>query len=979
MTEACQRVHALVDGQLSPEEAQKVRLHLATCAACQEELDRLLQLKALAQDHSSPEPVSPSAPADKRSRAFRPRWNRYARNGGLAVLATAMVSAALLLVLPRPDGPRAELLWMMGAPTRSIELRSSYPGADIWRPYETMRSEHSAPQAPAPLQEMAKLEEAGDMRGIAAVYLLRKDAESAAAYLARAGDSPDVETDRAGVDLLRGDVPEALRRLDGVLTRTPQHAQAMWNRALALAQLGLELAAAEQFEAVAVLNEPGWADEARRRAGELRDRSKREREGWQGALSAGAAMMAHTAVPSTDEVQRHPGVFRLYLYDALRTARTVEQVRALFSVAEALDALDGGTVLRDAVRQTEARDLNRRAPLAENYAHLARREPVPGGVPAFLDRLRAAREEDLLLGALLHAKAVAAHLEEYERLATTTRDPWFLLLSEHEHAKALVERGELLQAEQRLLSAVKLCEKSPVAYRCAQVERELATLYLQLHRPAEAAQHAQASWQWARKDKAWSLEIQALLELAQSSRFRRQHSLAHAYLQEVLAREPKDCELRNFVFANSASAHLNALEIEAARQDMNTALQCPGALTSNGALVLAELARMHPAPQDAERLTQGLSALRRSGRMEAGQLALLTHIEGRFLIEQDRAAGETLLHRAISEARQLPHWNVAARKARAYSYTSLMLAAGKAQEFDRALELVSEEFGGPLPERCVLSATVDDERTLLLARGQDGQLRGHYDASRTQPLESVEGLIPEEMLRPLRACERVVVVARPPLHGRAGLLPPEIAWSYFLPHPSPTAPTALPPRRLVVADVEPPPALSLAPLGVWGAPPPGGILLSGAAATPSHVIEAMTRATEVEIHAHGLINPDVSDASLLVLAPESDGRYALTAGEVRARHLEGAPLVILAACRAAYTGPAPHEPFSLPVAFLEAGARAVLAATVDVPDAQAARFFEAVRARIQSGQPVALALRDERVEWLKRGGSEWVRAVLAFE
>ena len=57
----------------------------------------------------------------------------------------------------------------------------------------------------------------------------------------------------------------------------------------------------------------------------------------------------------------------------------------------------------------------------------------------------------------------------------------------------------------------------------------------------------------------------------------------------------------------------------------------------------------------------------------------------------------------------------------------------------------------------------------------------------------------------------------------------------------------------------------------------------------------------------------------------------------------------------------------------------MLAATVDVPDAQASRFFEAVRARIQAGQPVAVALRDERVEWLKQGGAEWVRAVLAFE
>ncbi|WNG33978.1 CHAT domain-containing protein [Archangium violaceum] len=979
VTDACQRVHALVDGELAPEEAQRVRLHLATCATCQEELGRLLQLKALAQELKAPvETRAPAAPP-QRSRAFRPRWSRYARRGGLGLLVTVMASAALVFLLPRAREPRAELLWMTDAPTRSLELRSSYPGADVYHPYETLRAGGSSTQQPVPLAEMARLEEKGDFRGIAAAYLLRKDVESAAAYLARAGDSPEVEAERAVVELLRGDAPEALRRLEDVLERVPHHPQAMWNRALALAQLSLELTASEQFEAVAALGEPGWSDEARRRAEELRARATQERESWQGALKAGDAMRAHTAVPSTEELQRHPGLFRLYFYDALRTARTVEQVRALFPVAETLDTLDGGTVMRDAVRRTEASDLRRRTPLAEDYARLARREPLQGGVPAFLERLRAAREEELLLGALLHAGVVDKHLEEYQRLTAATRDPWFLLLSEQEHAKVLASRGELLQAEQRLLGAVKQCGETPVAYRCAQLERQLAALYRQLHRPAEAVRHAQAAWQWSRKDGAWGQELVVLLELGQLSRFRHQPSLARSYLYEALAREPKSCALKHFVFANSASAHLNALEVDEARRSIDMALQCPDTLTASGAQVLADLARLRPSPGDAERLEKGLAALRGSERLEAGQSALLTQSEGRFLLERDRAAGEALLRRAISESEQFPRSNVNARKARTYSYTSLLLAAGKAREFDKAFALLSEELGGALPERCVLGVTVDDERTLVLVRGADGQLQGWYDASRTAPLRSVEGLIPGELLMPLRACEQIVVAARPPLHGRAGLLPADMAWSYFLPRPAPVVAPAVPPRRLVVADVEPPPGLSLAPLGAWGPPPPGGVLLSGSAATPGRVLEAMTKATEVEIHAHGLINLEVSDASLLVLTPGPDGRYALTAGEVRSRRLGGAPLVILAACRAAHTSPTSHEPFSLPVAFLEAGARAVLAATVDIPDAQAVRFFEGVRSRIQAGQPVAVALRDERVVWMERGGADWVRAVLAFE
>jgi CHAT domain-containing protein len=97
------------------------------------------------------------------------------------------------------------------------------------------------------------------------------------------------------------------------------------------------------------------------------------------------------------------------------------------------------------------------------------------------------------------------------------------------------------------------------------------------------------------------------------------------------------------------------------------------------------------------------------------------------------------------------------------------------------------------------------------------------------------------------------------------------------------------------------------------------------------------------------------------------------------RRLAGAPLVILAACRAAHTAPTLHEPVSLPGAFIRAGARTVLAATVDIPDSEAGAFFDEVREHIRSGQPAANALRDVRVRWLQRNPSSWVRSVLVFD
>ncbi|WNZ59690.1 CHAT domain-containing protein [Myxococcus sp. MxC21-1] len=89
--------------------------------------------------------------------------------------------------------------------------------------------------------------------------------------------------------------------------------------------------------------------------------------------------------------------------------------------------------------------------------------------------------------------------------------------------------------------------------------------------------------------------------------------------------------------------------------------------------------------------------------------------------------------------------------------------------------------------------------------------------------------------------------------------------------------------------------------------------------------------------------------------------------------------MLLATCSAARATPFLHESFSLPVAFIEAGAATVLASTVEIPDS-AGRFFEAVRERIRSGAPAALALRDARRTWLAdHPSADWVHGILLFE
>jgi hypothetical protein len=899
------------------------------------------------------------------------------------LLAAALGIGAAMVGLPArwtsASEPVPPALFLSNAPTRTLEARVSYPGADVFRPYGPLRSGDAgaAAPSPAPLRELARMEEAGNMHGLAAAYLVRGNMQMAAPYLAKAAESPDVASDRAVLALDRKDYAEALALLEGALHAQPKHAQALWNRGLVLKELELWALAAQSFDAVAALGEHGWAGEAKSRAESLRGQLVTR---WKETMDAAKALVADASTAPPELLQARPGVFRAYLYEAIRAAGSVERLQALMPLAEALDARYGETSLRDAIRWAQARDFRRRGPLAARYLELYRTHQVPGGVPSYLEELLRAGERDLYLGALVAERKVVEHLDTFAALAAQTGDPWFLLLMEHEAALAAIQRGEFLRAEQLLLGSVARCKVQPIGYRCILIEDALASLYRQLHRIPESNRHALAALTAYRGDSRWR-EVKLLLQLGQNARYLGHAALARAYLEESIARSPEDCDILHFVRVNDALARLQEFSLVEARASMAEALACNAPLSLAGAKTLVDLARMHPDAEQDGKLLKGLEALRGQGAFNPGERALATHIVGRFHVERERARGEELLRRAITEARQLPSYDVNARKAQTYSYTSLLLAAAKAGEDERVFALLGEELGGALPRQCLLAVSVDEERTWGLSLGPDGRMHGHYDASRTFPLgEDLQGLVPESLVAPLRACEQVAVVARPPLHGRAGLLPADMAWAYYVPRPAAATSTSRPARRLVVADVVAPRALGLPSLNAWeGAVEAGTTLLSGQEATPSRVLEAMVDATEVEVHAHGLMNPELSESSLLVLSQEDGGRYALTAGEVQARRLQGQPLVILAACRAAHGAPWTYERFSLPVAFINAGARAVLAATVDVPDEQAGAFFNAVRERIRHGAHAAVALRDVRMEWLGKDPESWVRSVLVFD
>jgi CHAT domain-containing protein len=89
-------------------------------------------------------------------------------------------------------------------------------------------------------------------------------------------------------------------------------------------------------------------------------------------------------------------------------------------------------------------------------------------------------------------------------------------------------------------------------------------------------------------------------------------------------------------------------------------------------------------------------------------------------------------------------------------------------------------------------------------------------------------------------------------------------------------------------------------------------------------------------------------------------------------------VVLLGACRAATGSHYRDFTWSLPQAFVQAGARAVIASLAELPDDRVGQFLSAVARRVEAGTAPSVALRDERVEWLRRG-ERWSQEIVLFD
>ncbi|HTE55091.1 MAG TPA: CHAT domain-containing protein [Kofleriaceae bacterium] len=937
----------------------------------------------------------------------RMRARRIGAAAGLALPAAAAATWVLLglgIGGPAGEAPRAAVAIALPA-ERGMEARVAWAPAAGHRPYGVARGDSSG--ARAPLAVLAELERRGDLHGVGVLYLMAGDTRQAADYLERAAEAPpapggraaadraNLAADRAALELGRGDPEAALTLADGALSDAPDHQAAGWNRALALRDLGLVRGAIEELGRVAARGEPGWSTEARARARALaRDADERTALDER-ILAGGIDLVAGGPGFAIDDARRRPGMARLFLLDALRAAPTRERALALRPLAAALDGAGTPGRLVRAVDTTAAADFARRAPLARTYAAIRAGERPTGAARArYLDAIRRAGATDLLLGALVllgpDGRTVAGDdLVEFVRVARATGDPWFDLLAAEQEALVRTARGDLFAAESILMGALERCGAAALPYRCMRLGSMLAEVYVDLHRLPEARRALTDAWRIARTEAIGAnldnlLSAFAGLHAVSDDALGSGLALTRAYAGEMTLRHPDSCEDRAWAHELAAMVLLNQVrfadasrELAAARPAGQPCAAHPATL--QGAFVAAHLLREGGSDEEVAALRADLAGLRADPTTTPAHRALIDHTEGRLLIDRDPAAGQALLEASIRAADELPAWSAEGRKARAYSYNVLAFAAARRGDADRALALLAGESGLAAPTRCALGVAIDDRLRMAVVRGADGATAIHVDEQRRTPAIDPTTLVPPALVDRLAGCDAVDVLARPPLHGLPGLLPDRLAWRYRAArrHPLEAAPP-LSARPLVVSDVEPPAGLGLPRLAPWP-DDGGGARVSGPEATPARVLAAMRDATAIELHAHGLVNLGESDASFLALSPDPAGRYALSAAAVRGASLDGAPLVILAACRASRVAAVLHESWSLPAAFVFAGARAVIASAEPIPDADARAFFGDLRARIAGGEVAAAALRDARRAWLAAGRGAWVESVVVFE
>jgi len=989
MSDPHEKLEAFFDGLLPSDEAKAFKEHFATCDECDRRMGELMALDALMERQKARAPVRVPEPEREDWFARYREWLRPAFAGGLAVAATLVlvigyqrVSGAVPEDILRPD-PKYRLT--LGRSANPLAQKYQPPGAG----HLGSNNEPSMPSAAT----MDKLEREKDWLTIASAYLVRrKEPGEALRVLDNLPPGPDADSERALAHLVRrssdlGDFGEALKLAERALSANPKHGPALWNKALAQQEMGLTLLAARTFDAVAQLGEPDWEREARDTAASLRAEAEKVRAVAAEAVKAGRKLQESGELPDDKYIQ-FPDISYAF-YARVRMSASKEELNKLLPLAKKLDQHSNGTAAQDYMDWAASRDFATRAPLVRQYIQLVLRPGSPKQDDATINKLWDSKENDLAVAAKSLRSPALADLDKFDRHCREMRNPWYDVMALVHRARALEKEARSSEAIAAYEQALRKARAASLDYRQIQVSQELIDLLLVQSEWDQAYTVIQSGGEVATRTGAWYDQLSFIKATGQLARFRNDLPLATACFEEARERIKDDPnrEEQRFIYEELALLASVDLRADEARAHLDAAIATKLPLSKRGAVALADVARWRPEPEVDRQAMEAFKANWDRAGLNPGERASPTHALGRWMIELNREEGRKLLEEAIAMAARVPA-NQDAARARTASITSLVMDAGKSRDFKTVWQLLEREAEAPLPARCAVALTTDSERSVVLALGQDGTLEAEYDGGRTISRPSrLDGYIPPRLLGLVERCPEVKVIARAPLLGLPGALPSRIPWAYVLPGKAKLADRAVvpegPAQHLVVQN----PALSerrrksLPPLIEWLKPGehPEINIISGVGATPSVVLGEMGSASEIDIVTHNLVNPNSGEA-YLVLAQESGGQDRLLASRIRPGSLPRRPLVLLVACGSAIPAPVLWAPHSLPAAFLEGGAKAVLAAAVAIPVADGPIFFSEVRAQIQRGVPPAIALRDVRQKWLARGEvMKWAEDVILFE
>ena len=852
---------------------------------------------------------------------------------------------------------------------RTVSGWPSAMGPAQYRTYQTSRGTTPTRGSDALARAELRFEASGDLRALATVSLLRRDFERAEGYLAGLRQTPDVLADRGLLRLEESRCPEALEFFDRALFLDPGNLPASYNRALCLKQLRLSFAAEQALGPVATSAAGGWSDEARQEHDRL-DRMRAELKLQdQATRSTLDALLREQAPPSEAFVTSRPSTARYGYYHAVASAPDRAALERLRPTARALDRAFGGGVLErrlDLVLRSVRPE--RRALSARYLEWVLALNPVPGERvrPQVEEALRSG-QEDLavqLLDQFMNDDVSAVR----ERLVQRFDDPWHRVRLAAARGRQLGFSGRTNEAERLLRTTVDACGPESLAASCYYVYQQLADLYLSVGRAADARRVLASAAVRLKANGLVPQERKALMSIAEITARSGEVALARASFEDLQLREPQRCLAWAWARELVAQGYVRARDGARARAAVQTPSGCtlaPEPWRAAWRLDLGRLEKDRGMLREARAMAASNVALEDASPSERQQARLL---EAEADLALDVPGAEKVLEEradAVGAAE-----DVAVRSTLARARMALSLAALRRGDGQAALAQLSRLYGSPPSQACTAGVVSDVAQLGWVTLGAEGAARVGLDETAGPPT------LPAAEIDRLKSCDGPIAVLVAGERASGVSLPDSLTWALRV---GPVAEPRLPGKeRLLVRDVIPPPELQLPKLGTSGLADTGWTVLAGGEATPGRVLARLRDADVVDLEVHGIVDAQVPDGAVLVLSEDPERNYALSATELQRVQLSRRPVVFLGACRAATGSRLRAEPWSLPTTLVRSGARAVYASLHDLPDHEVGEFFRRVMARLDSGEAPALALRNERVEWVKAGKS-WVRDVVLFD